>query len=39
MHAGVDAGQAFPQAPQLRGSEFMLMHAPLQHAIDVGQQA
>jgi hypothetical protein len=38
MHAGVDAGQAFPQAPQLRESEFRLAHAPLQHAVDIEQQ-
>jgi hypothetical protein len=39
MHAGVDAGQTFPQAPQLLGSEFTDVHFPLQQAADVAQQA
>ena len=39
MQAGADAGQTFPQAPQLLASEFTVVHAPLQQAADVGQQA
>jgi hypothetical protein len=37
--SGADAGQTFPQAPQLRGSEFTEVHVPLQQAMDVEQQA
>src|SRR3954451_13522357 len=39
LQIGADAGQTFPQAPQLCGSEFTAVHVPLQQAADVGQQA
>ena len=39
MQTGVEAGQTFPQAPQLFGSELTVVHVPLQQAVDVGQQA
>ncbi len=35
---GADAGQAYPQAPQLCGSELSEVHVPLQQADPVGQQ-
>ena len=38
LQIGVDAGQTFPQAPQLCGSEFTVVHVPLQQAVPVGQQ-
>ena len=38
LQIGVDAGQTFPQAPQLFGSEFRSVHVPLQQAAAVGQQ-
>jgi hypothetical protein len=34
----VPAGQTYPQAPQLFGSEFTAVHVPLQQAVPVGQQ-
>jgi hypothetical protein len=36
---GVDAAHTFPQAPQLRESEFTEVHVPLQQPADVEQQA
>ena len=39
LQIGVDAGQTFPQAPQLCGSELTAVHVPLQHAVPVAQQA
>jgi len=39
LHLDVVAGQTFPQAPQLFGSEFTAVHAPLQQADKVAQQA
>ena len=38
MQTGVEAGQTFPQAPQLCESEFTVVHVPLQQVADVGQQ-
>jgi hypothetical protein len=35
----VPAGQTYPQAPQLFGSEFTSVHIPLQQVVHVGQQA
>src|SRR5262245_23648083 len=39
MQNGDDAGQTFPQAPQLSGSESRSVHISSQHVAEVGQQA
>ena len=38
LQEGEDAGQTYPQAPQLFESEYTLVHVPLQQTADVGQQ-
>jgi hypothetical protein len=38
LQIAADAGQTFPQAPQLRGSEFTVVHVRLQQTADVAQQ-
>ena len=38
LQYGVCPAQTYPQAPQWCGSEFMLVHVPLQQAVPVGQQ-
>ena len=32
------AGQTYPQAPQLAGSEFTFVHVPLQQTVPAAQQ-
>jgi hypothetical protein len=38
LQIGAEAGQTYPQAPQLAGSEFRSVHIPLQQVAEVGQQ-
>ena len=39
LQTGADAGQTYPQAPQLFASEFKFVHIPLQQVVPVAQQA